>query len=122
MKIFNEVFYLREEAEKAFPPVDVYEKPGELIVIIDMPGVDVRDVLIKIYRDELLLEGVKKKQQEELVNYLCVEREFRSFRRRIKLPAEVVPERGLAKYQNGVIIVTLPKREDRVYKIKIEID
>ncbi len=122
MKITGELFYLREEAEKGFPPVDIYEKSDSIILLIDMPGVELRDVLLKIYRDELMLEGVKRKEKQEQGSYLCVEREFRCFRRRIKLPAEVVPERGLAKYRNGVIIVTLPKKEDRVYKIEIETD
>ncbi len=120
MRIAGELFYIREEAEKGFPPVDIYEKSDSIIVLIDMPGVDIKDILLKIYRNELMLEGVKRKGQQEQGAYLCVEREFRCFRRRIKLPAEVLPERGLAKYQNGVIIVTLPKKEDRVYKITIE--
>ena len=120
MRILNEVFYLRAEAEKDFPPLDIYERQSEIMILIDMPGVDPSDILIKIYKDEFILEGIKR-QSPELQNavYLCMEREFKGFRRKIRLPSEVDPNKATAKYHDGVIIVRLPKKEDRVHKIKI---
>ncbi len=120
MRILNEVFYLRAEAEKDFPPLDIYERSNEIMVLIDMPGVDPEDILIKIYKDEFILEGVKKQEPNQPgAVYLCMERQFKGFRRKIRLPSEVEPDRATARYQNGVIIVRLPKKEDRVHKIKI---
>ena len=120
MRILNEVFYLRAEAEKDFPPLDIYERQSEIMILIDMPGVDPSDILIKIYKDEFILEGIKR-QSPELQNavYLCMEREFKGFRRKIRLPSEVDPNKATAKSHDGVIIVRLPKKEDRVHKIKI---
>ncbi len=121
MKLLREVYFIRRETREDFPPVDIYENEEAVIFVIDLPGISTDDVLIKVYGDVLIIEGTKRKPEDERAGvYICMEREFNSFRRKLPIPANVNPEAARASYRDGVLTVTLPKVEDRVYKIKIE--
>lgn len=115
------VLYFQREATGALPPVDVYETDDSLVLELDLPGVDPGDVLIKVYEDVLIVEGVKReRRKEKRFKYLCMERSFESFRRMIKIPVPVDAAAGRASYDNGVVTLRFPKIRDRVIKIKIE--
>lgn len=121
MKFFREIYYFKCEPREDYPPVDIYETEDTVIVLVDLPGIKIEDIIIKVYGNELIIEGIKQKPEEEKnVRYICMEREFNTFRRRIHIPVAIDPSSGKAIYKNGVLNITLPKIEDKVYKIKIE--
>ncbi len=117
----RKVLYLQRQTSGSLPLVDLYETDDRLVLEMDLPGIDPEDVLIKVYEDILIIEGIKREKHEERgFRYLCMERSFESFRRIIKLPVPVNTFEGKASYDNGVITVKFPKIGDRVVKIKIE--
>jgi HSP20 family protein len=119
--LVKEAYDVRRQAEKNYPPVDVYERGGNVVVLVELPGIDPEDVLIKVYEDVLIIEGLKRQSRDEQKGvYICMEREFMSFRRILKIPSLVNPSEGTAGYRNGVIKIILPKVQNRVHKIKIE--
>lgn len=101
------------ETQIAFAPsVDVIEKENEIVVKADLPGIEKKDVKIKVEPDSVVISGeVKKERKEKEENYFIEERVYGSFYRAIPLPQEVDPEKAQAKFENGVLEITLPKVE-----------
>jgi HSP20 family protein len=112
--------YHRETAG-SLPLVDVYETDDKLVLEMDLPGIDPEDVLIKVYEDAIIIEGIKREaRKEKRLRYICMERSFESFRRMIRIPVPVNAVEGKAWYEHGVITVTFPRIKEGVVKIKIE--
>lgn len=116
--------YLRSEVEEPSPPfVDLYETESHLVLKVDLPGVDPKEVLIKVLEDHLIIEGVRPPEPQVAggrLRYLCMERNMRSFRRILRLPVAVNSCAGKAQYEDGVITLTFPKVADGVVRIKVE--
>jgi len=112
----------REEQWK--PPVDVVETEGELVVNVEIPGVDPKDLDVSLSEGTLFIKGEKKPEPEEKQeDYLHLERDYGPFTRSIRLPAKVQSDKINASYKNGVLTVVLPKFEEtqkREIKIKVE--
>jgi HSP20 family protein len=118
----KDVLYFHPETAGYQPSVDLYETDDNLVFEIDLPGINPDDVLIKVYDDIVIIEGVKRERREEKkLNYLCVERKFCGFRRMLKIPTPVNSLAGKALYSEGVITLRFPKLRDKVVKIKVEI-
>jgi len=103
--------------ENWIPRVDVYEKPREIIVEVEIPGVGEGDITITVQSSRVEIRGMKKEHiPSDKIRYLRLEREFGSFRRLVGLPATVLPERAKAFLGNGVLTVRLLKflPEERV--------
>ncbi len=99
-----------EEAIIWAPAVDVIDREKEIVVKADLPGVDKKDVKIKIDPETISISGeIKKEKKEENETYYREERVYGSFSRVIPLPAEVDPEKAEAKFENGVLEITAPK-------------
>ena len=95
------------------PSVDIYETPNELVVKADLPDVTEKDIDVRIEDNLLTIRGERKFEKnlsEE--NYLRVERSYGSFSRSFSLPNTVNAEGIRAEYNNGVLTVSLPKREE----------
>jgi HSP20 family protein len=111
-RLFNNSFrHTDEEASLSAwaPAVDVYETEHELVIKADLPEVDPKDLDIRV-----------KKVNEE--NYLRVERSYGSFARSFTLANTVNPEAIKADHQNGVLTLTIPKREEAKPKqIKVNV-
>jgi len=105
------------------PAVDIYETEHELVVKADLPEVDPKDLDIRVENNLLTLRGERKfekKVNED--NYLRVERAYGSFSRSFSLANTVNSEAIKADYQNGVLTVTIPKREEAKPKqIKVNV-
>ena len=105
------------------PAVDIYETEHELVVKADLPDVDPKDLDIRVENNLLSLRGERKfekKVSEE--NYLRVERAYGSFTRSFSLANSVNAEAIQADYQNGVLTLTIPKREEAKPKqIKVNV-
>lgn len=95
------------------PAVDIYETPNELVVKTDLPDVVEKDIDVRVENNLLTIRGERKFEKsvsEE--NFLRVERTYGAFSRSFSLPNTVNAEGIGAQYKNGVLTVTLPKREE----------
>jgi len=96
--------------ENWIPRVDVYEKPREIVVEAEIPGVTPSDIIITVQSSRVEVRGMKKETvPSQKIRYLRLEREFGSFRRLVGLPATVLPDRAKAFLQNGVLTLRLVK-------------
>ncbi len=94
------------------PAVDILETDNELVLKADLPGVEMKDVDINIENGTLTLKGERKFEREEKnKGFHRMERSYGSFVRYFTLPDTVDPEHVHAEYGNGVLTVTLPKKE-----------
>jgi HSP20 family protein len=106
------------------PPVDIYETENELVVKADLPDVNPQDLDIRVEGNILTIRGERKfenKVSEE--NYLRVERAYGSFSRSFSLANSVKSEAINAEYHDGVLTLSLPKREEAKPKqIKVNVN
>src|ERR1700693_2863101 len=115
-RLFNESF--RNQAEESAittwaPAVDIYETPNELVVKADLPDVNEKDIDIRVENNLLTVRGQRKFEKNVTEdNYLRVERTYGAFSRSFSLPNTVNSEAIHAEYKNGVLTLTLPKREE----------
>ena len=125
-RLFNDVFE-GQTSESSLttwaPAVDIYETEHELVVKADLPDVDPKDLDIRVENNVLTIRGERKfekKVNED--NYLRVERAYGSFARSFSLANTVNSEAIKADYQNGVLTLTVPKREEAKPKqIKVSV-
>jgi HSP20 family protein len=105
------------------PAVDIYETEHELVVKADLPEVEAKELDIRVENNVLTIRGERKfekKVNED--NYLRVERAYGSFSRSFSLANTVNSEAIKADYQNGVLTLTIPKREEAKPKqIKVNV-
>jgi HSP20 family protein len=105
------------------PAVDIYETEHELVVKADLPEVNPQDLDIRVENNILTIRGERKfenKVNEE--NYLRVERAYGSFSRSFSLANSVKSDEIKADYQNGVLTLSIPKREEAKPKqIKVNV-
>ncbi len=105
------------------PAVDIFETEHELVVKADLPDVNPQDLDIRVENNILTIRGERKfenKVNEE--NYLRVERSYGSFSRSFSLANSVNSEAIKADYQNGVLTLSIPKREEAKPKqIKVNV-
>jgi HSP20 family protein len=125
-RLFNDSFRRTDEEASLSawaPAVDVYETEHELVVKADLPEADPKDLDIRVENNILTISGERKfekKVNEE--NYLRVERSYGSFTRSFTLANTVNPEAIKADYQNGVLTLSIPKREEAKPKqIKVNV-
>ncbi|MEK7404937.1 MAG: Hsp20/alpha crystallin family protein [Acidobacteriota bacterium] len=94
------------------PAVDILETKDELVVKADLPDVELKDINIQIEDGALTLSGERKcERDEKSLGFHRVERSYGSFVRCFSLPESVDTEKVNADYKNGVLSVTLPKKE-----------
>jgi HSP20 family protein len=107
-----------------FPSLDVSETKSDIVVKVELPGIDPKDINISLSDGFLILKGERKTEKEEKEeDYHLIERSFGSFTRSIRLPRDFQGDKISASYKNGVLKVTLPKSEEakkKEIKIKVE--
>jgi HSP20 family protein len=114
-RLFDDTFRFRgESALTAWAPaVDIYETENELVLKADLPDINEKDLDIRLENNTLTIQGERKfEKQVSEDNYLRVERAYGSFTRSFALPSSVNPDQIHAEYQNGVLTVRMPKREE----------
>jgi HSP20 family protein len=125
-RIFSELFERAGQDSNLTtwaPAVDIFENEHELVVKADLPDVDAKDLDIRVENNLLTIRGERKfvKKSNE-GSYLRVERAYGSFARSFSLANTVNSEAIKADYQNGVLSLTLPKREEAKPKqIKVNV-
>jgi HSP20 family protein len=105
------------------PAVDIYETEHELVVKADLPDIDPKDLDIRVEHNILTIRGERKfEKQVNEDKYLRVERSYGSFARSFTLANTVNANAIKAEYQNGVLTLTIPKREEAKPKqIKVNV-
>lgn len=103
------------------PLVDVMEREDEIIVTIDLPCIDSKeDISLNVTEDSVYLEArFRKSLMWEIWGTIQKRIEFKSFKKRIRLPSKVKPDEAKASFHSGVLKVILPKAVKKV-KIKVE--
>ncbi len=105
------------------PRVDVAETDNEVIVTMELPGVERKDAKLSV-EDNVLTIGGEKKQEKEIKekNYHCVERRYGTFGRSFVLPTRIQADKVKATFKDGILTIKLPKIEEAKSKeIPIEI-
>src|SRR5579872_2710697 len=126
-RLFNASFRGQSE-ESALtswaPAVDIYETPNELVVKADLPEVNEKEIDIRVENNLLTIRGERKFEKSVSDDsYLRIERTYGVFSRSFSLPNTVNAEAIRAEYKNGVLTVTLPKREEsKPRQIKVNVN
>ena len=95
------------------PSVDIYENKDQIVLEAELPGMKQEDFDLSIENNVITLRGERKfEKTDETDNYHRVERSYGAFTRSFTLPPTVSAEGATAEYNNGVLRVTLPKREE----------
>ena len=105
------------------PPVDVYEDEHNITLKIEVPGIEEKDIDVRIENNTLTVHGERKFEKEEKEeNYRRVERQYGSFTRSFTLPNTVNAESVQANYDKGVLKVKMAKKaEARPKQIKVNV-
>ena len=121
-RFFSEAPFTRTLTEEWLPSVDISETEDKLFIKVELPGMEAKDVNVSISGDLLTIKGEKRKEEEEKdEHHYCVETYYGSFQRVLQLPVGVQGDKIGAKFDKGVLKVTLPKVEEAKKKeIKIE--
>jgi HSP20 family protein len=125
-RLFNDAFERTGQESNLTawaPAVDIYENEQELVVKADLPEVEAKDLDIRVENNILTIRG--ERRFEKKVNedqYLRVERAYGSFSRSFSLANTVNADGIKADYQNGVLTLNIPKREEAKPKqIKVSV-
>ena len=121
-EFFEKVRFPSTREHSWTPSLDIYETKTEVIVAVDIPGMDPKEVAVSILEDSLTIKGERKREpdlkDEDLYRS---EREFGTFQRLIQLPAEVMADQAKATYSNGVLTIVVPKTERSAPK-EVQVD
>jgi HSP20 family protein len=94
------------------PAVDILEDENQLVLRADIPGVDLSKIDIRLENGTLTLKGQREfERQDDKTGYHRVERHYGQFARSFTMPETVDPEKVTAEYKNGVLQISLGKKE-----------
>jgi HSP20 family protein len=105
------------------PLVDIYEDEHNITLKIEVPGIDEKDIDVRIENNTLTVHGERKIEKEEKEeNFRRVERQYGSFTRSFTLPTTVDPEKVSAIYDKGILKISLAKKaEAKPKQIKVNV-
>jgi len=105
------------------PAVDVYEDEHKVTLKIEVPGIEEKDIDVRVENSTLTVQGERKIEREEKEeNYRRVERQYGTFTRTFTLPQTVDTENVSASYDKGMLKISLPKKaEAKPKQIKVNI-
>lgn len=116
-RLFQDVYSTNREeglSTTAFaPPTDVYEDENHVTLKLEIPGIDERDLDIRVENNNLIIKGERKFEKEEKEeNFRRVERQYGAFVRSFSLPSTVDTENISANYDKGVLTISMAKRAE----------
>jgi HSP20 family protein len=92
------------------PAMDMVERAGEFEITAELPGIDEKNIEIKLLQNAVVIRGEKREEHEEKEkDYHLSERRYGSFQRSFRLPEGTDPEKIEAKFSKGVLTVHIPK-------------
>lgn len=110
---FTRPFSLSMRDGWSVPAIDMYQTDDDIVVKASIPGFNAEEVQISVTGEILTLRGEMKHEEENKDKSWHVrEQRWGSFERSIALPTEVVADQAKAEFENGILIVTLPKAEE----------
>jgi len=111
-----------QKSTQDYPAVNIWEKNGTAVVTTELPGIQPEKMDISVTGDTITISGtVQTEILAENETYLRQERDLGSFKRNIQLPFQVDAQAVEARYEKGILMVTLPRvKEDLPKKIKIK--
>ena len=116
--------FFRESPRERVPAADIHESESGLTLLLDMPGVDGKDIQVTVERDVLTVKAERKDTPPaEGVTVRRQERGRGAFARTFSLPDTVDASKVEARYEQGVLTLTLPRREEskpRVIEVKVQ--
>ena len=129
MDPFNELWSMQRRLDRLFgnmsptaarnelteTELDMYETDNEIVVKVSVPGFKPEDIQVTLTGDTLSIKGEAKTEQEERDekrNYLHREIRRGAFQRVVMLPAGVKGDEASAEFQNGMLVLTIPKAEE----------
>jgi len=128
-RVMNRFLPVNEEAEPFLtarwtPVADIYETKDNLSVKVEIPGLTEKYIQITLENNVLTIQGERKVEEEkEEKGYYRMERAYGKFIRAFTLPPNVLTDKVVATYNNGVLELTIPKKEEAKPKqIKLEIN
>lgn len=108
------------EAATFLPPVNVSENPETLRVTAEIPGIEPKDVTVRLENGALVISGRKESEKEEKGrDWYRRERSSGEFRRAIPLPSEIDPNKVTATFSKGVLSVEIPKTREATAKSRV---
>ena len=105
------------------PPVDIYEDEHNILLKIEVPGIDEKDIDVSIQNNTLTVHGERKIEKEEKEeNFRRIERQYGSFTRSFTIPSSVDPGQVSARCDKGVLNINLAKKaEAKPTQIKVNV-
>jgi len=95
------------------PAIDMYQTDDEIVVKAALPGIKADEVQINITGEVLTLKGeVKHEEEKKEKAWHIREQRYGSFERSVVLPTDVVADKAKAEFENGILIITLPKADE----------
>jgi HSP20 family protein len=110
-QLFNELAFMPGDGQsQPMPAMDVRETDDAYLVEVDLPGIDIDDVEVMIEGRTLTIRGrIEEEKERNAGNYLLRERRRGQFIRAVAVPGMVDVDKAESRYENGQLIVTLPK-------------
>ena len=120
--LFDSIIYKTlEKSQNWTPEVNVFENDKLYTVILDIPGVEKKDVNIEVEGSSLIVSGKREEANEKDMSLYYSQTRYGNFSRTFNLPEEINVEKINAKYKNGTLVLTLPKMEKINNSINIPI-
>ncbi|MBA3301643.1 MAG: Hsp20/alpha crystallin family protein, partial [Thermoleophilaceae bacterium] len=113
-RLVNTLFESNPAAQRWTPAIDLFEEDDHFVLKADLPGLSEEDISIEVQDNALTLAGKREADPERKERgWFRVERMHGAFSRSLSLPEGVDPERISARFDRGVLEVTIPKPEER---------
>jgi HSP20 family protein len=111
---FGRFNFLEDELKSGTwaPPVDVAEEKDNIIVRVEVPGMNEQDLKVAFEDGVLTVSGERQFERKEDRNYHRIERTYGTFSRTFSLPRTVDQDSIAASYRDGILEITIPKREE----------
>ncbi|GAB4165850.1 MAG: Hsp20/alpha crystallin family protein [Rickettsiaceae bacterium] len=123
---FNELYslptsFLSRSGVDLSPRIDVSETDNDYHLEAELPGITQKEIDVKIDNNVLTIKGKKEESSEgKGKNYYIRERYYGSFQRSVSLPSNIIADKISAKFENGILHITIPKDNKKTAK-KIEV-
>lgn len=112
LKTFSPFEFFDRMTDTRIPLCDVMDKGDRYEVTLEIPGIDKDKVDVKATKNSVTISGKQaEKTKEKGKNYVYSERSYKSFHRQIPFPQEIIPSKIIAKVNNGVLEINLPKKQ-----------
>jgi HSP20 family protein len=125
-RLFEDTFAARGEEKDLMastwtPSVDIYETENDVVLTAEIPGIEEKDIEIKIEDNTLSIKGERKLEKEtKEENYHRIERAYGTFYRSFTIPHNVDQNKIQAEQENGVLKITMPRKPElKPQKVKI---